>query len=436
MANLRYRVSQQETRFSGIQRFYEEAIDEPSFTNRQLIKTRLEILESNWMKFQSEHDSICNGKFGPFEDNPYITKKTYERCLEFYIQARASWLTLQESFEISNPSSRSSTILAPNNLTYSHRSALPKLTLPRFSGDFHTWRTFYDLFTSIVINNLELTDAERMQYLKTSLSGEAERLIGSLPITNENFSIAWKLLISRYENKRFLLNAQFDKLFNMKPIKTNSSHNLSTLRTTVTESLSSLRALGCPIKYWDSFLVYHLVRLLDNETREAWELKLGSSTDFPTFAIFEEFLNNRSLAQESLALQNSSSSSGRNFFDRNPNRQDLKARTLTVTTDGMAGGIRCNLCNLDHNVSKCPRYLASSIEQRTKTIYRLKLCYNCLKNHAIKNCPSTQRCLKCGKKHHTSLHKINHSGSSITNSQLNTSHTSTAASPPTQLSTQ
>lgn len=166
------------------------------------------------------------------------------------MQVRASWFTLQESIEASNPSSRLSTVMVQNVPSYNCRNVLPKLTLPRFclSSNFHTWRTFYDLFSSIVINNNELTDAERMQYLKTSLSGEAERMISSLPVTDANFSIVWNWLISRYENKRFLLSAQLDKLFNIKPIKTNSSHNLSALKTTVTEFLSALRALGCPIE--------------------------------------------------------------------------------------------------------------------------------------------------------------------------------------------
>lgn len=423
MANLHYRVSQQETRFSIIQRFYEEANDDQPSGNRQLINTRLEILESNWLKFQIEHESICNGEFGPYEDNPYIKNKTYERCLEFYMQARASWLTLQESVEATNASTRVSTEMAPNSQSYSRRFALPKLTLPKFSGDFHTWRTFHDLFTSIVIKNIELTNAERMQYLKTSLSGEAERLISSLPVSDENFAIAWNSLTSRYENKRFLLTAQFDKLFNIKPIKANTSHNLSALRTTVTESLSALRALGCPVEHWDSFLVYHLARLLDDDTRKAWELKLGSSTVFPTFSLFEEFLMSRSLAQESLALQSTSLSSGRNYSDRNQKSQDFRSRVLTITTDETAGGTKCILCNANHKIHNCQRYQAYSPDRRSNTVHKFKLCFNCLGNHQIKNCSSVRRCLKCGKKHHTSLHRNNNT-QPVKKSQMNSNQTS------------
>lgn len=41
---------------------------------------------------------------------------------------------------------------------------------------------------------------------------------------------------------------------------------------------------------WDPLLLYFLVKLLDNDSREAWELKFGSSTVYSTFAQFEDFI--------------------------------------------------------------------------------------------------------------------------------------------------
>lgn len=150
MANLRYRIAQQQTRFSIIQRFFEEVNEETPNINRQLINTRLEILESNWVKFQVEHENICNGEFGPFEEDPYIKTKTYERCLEFYIHTRAQWLALQESIEASNPSSRVSTVMAQNVPQSSRRFALPKLTLPDSQETFTLGELFSIYFRQLL----------------------------------------------------------------------------------------------------------------------------------------------------------------------------------------------------------------------------------------------------------------------------------------------
>lgn len=57
----------------------------------------------------------------------------------------------------------------------------------------------------MVIENSDLSNMEKMHYLKTCLSGEALCLITNLPISGDSFTIAWNTLVTRYENKRFLI---------------------------------------------------------------------------------------------------------------------------------------------------------------------------------------------------------------------------------------
>lgn len=91
-----------------------------------------------------------------------------------------------------------------------------------------------------------------------------------------------------------------DKLFNLKHIHHKSSRELNTLIAIVTETLGALKALGCHTEFWDPLIIHQLSRILDADSREAWELKLGSSTAYPTFKLFEEFLIGQSRAWESL----------------------------------------------------------------------------------------------------------------------------------------
>ncbi|XP_067124824.1 uncharacterized protein [Centruroides vittatus] len=64
---------------------------------------------------------------------------------------------------------------------------LPKLTLPSFSGNFEEWLPFSDLFQAAITNNGKLSGAQKLQYLKCSLRGEALKIIQSLSICDRNF---------------------------------------------------------------------------------------------------------------------------------------------------------------------------------------------------------------------------------------------------------
>lgn len=97
----------------------------------------------------------------------------------------------------------------------------------------------------MVVDNIELMDVERIHYLKFCLSGEAARLIINLPVSGDSFILVWDTLTARYKNKRFLISAQVEKLYNIKPIKSKSARSLSLFLATVIESLGALRALGC-----------------------------------------------------------------------------------------------------------------------------------------------------------------------------------------------
>lgn len=121
---------------------------------------------------------------------------------------------------------------------------------------------------------------------------QVARLISNLPVSGENFTIAWTLFVSRYENN-FLISTQLDRITNLKPFKIKSAQGLRSLLTTISEAMGAMRALACAMQHWDPLLLHFLVRIFDPETREAWEVKLGSSSVYPTYAQFEEFLIGR-----------------------------------------------------------------------------------------------------------------------------------------------
>lgn len=134
-------------RFVLIQKEVKFKFESESSTN----STRLEILEHNWTRFQDGHETISLSEASSSKSDEYMKLQMYERCQELYATARAKLLTQRDELEQSIPTTNS---VASNNTattTMSRRlGSLPKITLPRFSDKLQEWRSFHDLFTSLI----------------------------------------------------------------------------------------------------------------------------------------------------------------------------------------------------------------------------------------------------------------------------------------------
>lgn len=65
----------------------------------------------------------------------------------------------------------------------------------------------------------------------------------------------------------------------------------------------------------------------------------------------------------------------------------------------------CLLCKNEHYIAYCPKYQQKTIKQRLELVSAKGFCFNCLGHHRASNCQSTKRCVKCGKRHHSTLRK-------------------------------
>lgn len=111
------------------------------------------------------------------------------------------------------------------------------IQIPTFSGTYKTWPAFNGTFTSLIINNQSFSDVERMQYLKMNVNGEAGKLIAQLDRVEGNFEEAWKLLCHRFNNKRAILNAQFDIIFNLRTVGSSVAKDLRNILIFVLSSI-------------------------------------------------------------------------------------------------------------------------------------------------------------------------------------------------------
>ncbi|XP_075253161.1 uncharacterized protein LOC142344962 [Convolutriloba macropyga] len=94
---------------------------------------------------------------------------------------------------------------------------LPTLNLPSFSGNYVDWISFFDRFKGAVIDNDQLTNSLRLQYLKSAMKGEASKMLTSITVTDDNFNVAMEILQNRY-NKRLILRAHIHGIVSYRPV--------------------------------------------------------------------------------------------------------------------------------------------------------------------------------------------------------------------------
>ncbi|XP_018396273.1 PREDICTED: uncharacterized protein LOC108774620 [Cyphomyrmex costatus] len=256
---------------------------------------------------------------------------------------------------------------------------LPKLNLPKFSGKYDEWFPFYDSFNSIIHSNASISDIQKLQHLKSTLTGDASGVISALEISAANYQIAWDILKERYDNRRMIVHTHIKAILDLPSLTKEDSTELRRIADGAIRHVQALKALKC--------------------------------TETPTFKQFNDFISQHCLVLE---ITNKVSLASK---DTNKNSQTNAKRQSTCAATVKS---KCNYCKGEHPMYYCKEFLALPIKQRTVEVRNRKLCVNCLRSpmHSLDKCTS-RGCKICKIKHNTLLHTStssakDHSGTSGT----------------------
>ncbi|XP_067644907.1 uncharacterized protein [Eurosta solidaginis] len=136
-----------------------------------------------------------------------------------------------------------------------NRSRLPLLTLPKFSGVYTEWTNFFSMFTSVIEKDADITQVDKLQHLRSCLSGAALDTIRSLEINEANYKIAFDLLRKRFDNNRLIFQAHIREIFGLDKVEVNK---LRELTDKVTSHIRALQILGSLEEISDCVIV-HLI---------------------------------------------------------------------------------------------------------------------------------------------------------------------------------
>ena len=104
--------------------------------------------------------------------------------------------------------------------------------------------------------------------MKGVLSKDVQEFIRGLLITNENYSIALKILRERYANKQVLISSYMESFVKLQPIA--SMKNVSGLRAMydlVEGNVRNLSSLGVPSDTYGKLLVHLLIEKISPSLR-------------------------------------------------------------------------------------------------------------------------------------------------------------------------
>lgn len=371
------------------------------------LESRLEALEQLWSEFRQGHkDLMRSPDLTALKAKSYVTQDIYDKTEEEYTDYKCELKDGLAQYTSSLISQARGNDSQDNASFRPSVVKLPKLCIPSFSGKYLEWTTFRDLFVSMIHNNDSLDSVQKLQYLKSYLTGEAEQLLRNIPVSGTNYARCWTQLEQRYNNKKYLSHCILKRLLSQKNATTESPGFLKDLMDTSTDCLSALSNLGIDVSTWDIIVIHLLSLKLDPESHRQWELNVAtnSASDvLPTFSQFKEFLTSRYRALE--FLEPRSANKTPIAYGKSSNSSSSSHNQPSVLHVATAASLACEFCTEPHKLCYCKKFAGEDYVKRHDFVTKNKMCYNCLGgNHNVRFCQKATSCRICKRKHHSLLH--------------------------------
>jgi hypothetical protein len=162
------------------------------------------------------------------------------------------------------------TVNAPSGASVPGASStrLPQRQIRHFKGDIMEWTSFWETFNA-AIHSSSLSAVQKFDYLKEYLKGEARLFVENLELTDANYQIAINQLKATYGKTEVLINAHFDKLDSLQPVRDGKDvAALRNLQLTIQSHICALETLGKPKDTYGSLLGTKLIKLVPYKPQE------------------------------------------------------------------------------------------------------------------------------------------------------------------------
>lgn len=331
------------------------------------------------------------------EKNDHNTEKKVIQDLYYQVLARAQMIYNSVAFLTAQSDRNSFSNATDNaNLVSHRRLKLPQASLPTFGGKVADCLSFKGTFNTMVHQFDDISKVQKMQYPKSALKDEALRKIQVLSIADGDTPRASDLLLKSDEDKKTLISRHLSLLLRLPVQEKETSKGLIALADESQQHLQSLAALGITIS--PEMVVAIIEDKLHKNTLEKWEDSL-TKREFPKFDDLIEFLYRAAARLSKRKLDQRNNDTSKN----NPPAPKIQKKGDFKRFDYLTNAKRCSLCESNHLLYQCKKFLRLNIHDRIKFVKNTSLCNNCLGNHKSNEC-KFGNCKKCRKRHNTLLH--------------------------------
>jgi len=204
------------------------------------------------------------------------------------------------------------------------------------------------------------------------LSGDALAVVKSIPLSANNYVLAWEALSVRFDNKRRLASAHLDQLFAFKPIAHQSLPALMSFINTFKENVAIIKALG--VNDLSSFVLFHMgSRVLDPTTIQLFESNASNST-IPTFDELLNFVQQRCRVLENIKILSKSDTTTKPHEKYNTRNKTVTSKksvfAATTSTSGKSKSRSCLSCDkADHSIKHTVQSLAKCSSKNAEVSY-------------------------------------------------------------------
>ena len=289
---------------------------------------------------------------------------------------------------------------------------LPRIELPKFSGDMLKFLNFWDQFEAAVHDNDDLPKVQKLIYLRSVLTGNALQTIEGFEVTGTNYQPAVQCLKHRYGRKRVVISSLVKSVVQMDAKSVVTAPSLCNLYDTLKNRTRALEALGEIPKSHGCIMLPIFELKLPSAILEKWELELADTpNDEIDLELLFKFLNRQVVSKDAgkrnlpgnLSLKSCRTNKSRDGR-RNPPFIEISDQEQGSTASAWFSEAkpqrvpRCRFCKGGHGSLNCPEFNRKSVDDKWKLVQESKLCCNCLKPTNSKHNSGSQRSYLC-KKH-------------------------------------
>jgi hypothetical protein len=282
------------------------------------------------------------------------------------------------------------------NFSSSFEKSLPKWQLSHFDGNPLEWPEWRGMFLSTA-HRANISDAEKMNPLKTLLQGKAITAIAGYTFSEKLYQKARETLERRFGQPHVIVGAQLAKLSSYPSVRMHDSKSVIEYAMIVTTFVNVLQELGFDGDLDSASNLNTVVLKFPPNLREKWRsYVLESNTSRPTLRVFDPWLQSiadtheRMLSTQSLGSPKDDKAWSTRK-DKDPgqvtsNTTNTSPTVKTVPETGVTKppvGVQRKPCSLgdgNHDLTHCPAFKKLTVDDRALKVKELGLCFKCILN--------------------------------------------------------